>query len=110
MELSTYFEPVDTTIVDFQSREFHPTLGDCIAAYTEAGAFPEWKNARLALLGVKEDRGSVDNSGCAAAPDHIRRKLYRLAKPHADTSIVDLGNPAPRSATPTSPSSRRCTS
>ena len=92
MELSTYFEPIDTAIVDFQSREFHPMLGDNITAYTEHGSFPDWKDAHLVLLGVKEDRGSVDNPGCAAAPDHIRRCLYRLAKPHADTSVVDLGN------------------
>ena len=92
MELSTYFEPVDTAIVDFQSREFHPMLGDNIAAFTAPGAFPDWKNARLALMGVKEDRGSEDNPGCAAAPDLIRHRLYRLAKPHADTDIVDLGN------------------
>ena len=51
--------------------------------------------AHLALLGVKEDRGSVDNRGCAAAPDPIRHYLYRLAKPHADMHIVDLGNIAP---------------
>ena len=95
MELSTYFEPIDTTIVDFHSREFHPTLGDNIVAYTEKGRFPEWGSARLALLGVKEGRGSADNPGCAAAPDHIRHRLYRLAKPHADTSVVDLGNIVP---------------
>ena len=95
MELSTYFEPIDTAIVDFQSREFHPMLGDNITAYTEHGSFPDWKDAHLVLLGVKEDRGSVDNPGCAAAPDHIRHRLYRLAKPHADTSVVDLGNITP---------------
>lgn len=41
MELSTYFEPIDTAIVDFHSREFHPTLGDCVAAHTDVGAFPD---------------------------------------------------------------------
>ncbi len=95
MELSTYFEPIDTAVVDYHPREFHPMLGDNIATYVDRDAFPEWKNASLALLGVKEDRGSVDNPGCAAAPDLIRRRLYRLAKPHTDTSIVDLGNITP---------------
>lgn len=95
MELCTYFEPIDTEIVDFQSQEFRPMLGDDIVAFTEHGRFPELDEARIVLLGVKEDRGSVDNRGCAAAPDPIRHYLYRLAKPHADMHIVDLGNMAP---------------
>ena len=44
------------------------------------------------LVGVKEDRASVDGHGSAPAPDFIRRKLYRLSKPHADLTLVDLGN------------------
>ena len=39
MDLSTYFEPIDTAIVDFQSREFRSMLGDDILAYTERGRF-----------------------------------------------------------------------
>ena len=92
MELSTYFEPIDTAVVDYQSVPFRLTLGDCIDAYTTAGSMPDWKKAQLVLLGVKEDRASVDGHGSAPAPDFIRRKLYRLAKPHEDLHLVDLGN------------------
>ena len=95
MELSTYFEPIDTETVGFRSQEFRPMLGDDIAAYTERGRFPELDEAQLVLLGVKEDRGSMDNHGCAAAPDPIRHYLYHLAKPHEEMHIVDLGNIAP---------------
>ena len=99
MELSTYFEPIDTETVGFQSMEFRPMLGDDIAAYTERGHFPATDDVHLVLLGVKEDRASVDNKGCAAAPDPIRHYLYRLAKPHADMRIADLGNIAPGAET-----------
>ena len=92
MELSHYFEPVDTTVVGYRSEEFRPMLGDSIEAYTPETAFPDWQQARIVLLGVREDRASVDGRGCAAAPDHIRHYLYRLAKPHADLHIADLGN------------------
>ena len=92
MELSTYFEPIDTAVVDYQSVPFRLTLGDCIDAYTMVGSMPDWKKAQLVLLGVKEDRASVDGHGSAPAPDFIRRKLYRLAKPHEDLHLVDLGN------------------
>ena len=92
MDLSTYFEPIDSAIVDFQSREFRPMLGDEIHAYTERGHFPDIEEPQLVLIGVKEDRASMDNPGCAVAPDYIRHYLYRLAKPHPDTNLVDLGN------------------
>ena len=99
MELSTYFEPIDTGIVDYQSMEFRPMLGDDIIAYTEPGRFPNLDDVNLVLLGVKEDRASVENRGCAAAPDPIRHYLYRLAKPHADMHIADLGNIMPGAET-----------
>jgi len=67
-------------------------LGDSINAYTTAGSLPDWQQAPLVLLGVKEDRASVDGHGSAPAPDFIRRKLYQLAKPHEDLHLVDLGN------------------
>ena len=92
MELNNYFEPIDTAVIDYQSQEFRPMLGDSIDAYTAEGSFPDWRDARLVLLGVKEDRASVDGRGSAPAPDFIRRKLYRLAKPHQDLRLVDLGN------------------
>ena len=92
MNLSSYFEPIDTAVLDYQSKEFRPMLGDSISAYTEEGSFPDWEQAPLVLLGVQEDRASVEGKGSAAAPDHIRHYLYRLAKPHEDLHLVDLGN------------------
>ena len=95
MEISTYFTPIDTSVLDYRSDEFRPMLGDAIDAYVDEAAFPSLDGARMVLVGIEEDRGSVDNRGCAEAPDHIRHYLYRLAKPHDDVHLVDLGNIAP---------------
>lgn len=92
MDLSTYFEPIDMTAVGFRSEQFHPMLGDDIQAHTAEAGFPSLEGVRLALVGVPEDRASVYNRGCAAAPDQIRHYLYRLAKPHDDMQLADLGN------------------
>ena len=92
MELKTYFEPIDTAVVDYHSVEFRPMLGDTVEAYVPGGGFPDWQSARLVMLGVKEDRASVEGHGSAPAPDFVRRKLYRLAKPHENLHVVDLGN------------------
>jgi len=92
MDLSGYFEPIDSAVVDFHSEPFRPMLGDEIRAHTAEAGFPDLEGAQLALLGVKEDRGSVDNRGCAEGPDHVRHYLYRLARPNDETKLVDLGN------------------
>ena len=92
MDLSSYFEPIDSSTVDFQRREFRPMLGDNVHAHTETDGFPNIDTAQLVMLGVKEDRASIDNKGCSMAPDHIRHYLYRLAMPHPDFAMVDLGN------------------
>ncbi|MBR4505546.1 MAG: formimidoylglutamase [Bacteroidales bacterium] len=95
MDISTYFSPIDVSVVDYSSEEFRPMLGDAIDAYSAEGAFPSLEGARMVLLGIKEDRGSVENQGCGESPDHIRHYLYRLAKPHEDVHLVDLGNIMP---------------
>lgn len=95
MELNSYFEPIDPSVVDYRSQEFRPTLGDSIETYCPGGAFPDWRKASLVLLGVREDRASANGAGAAAAPDHIRHWLYRLARPHNELAMVDLGNIAP---------------
>ncbi len=95
MELSSYFEPIDSAVVDYYSVDFRPMLGDEINAYTDVTGFPDCADAEMVLLGVKEDRASVDNRGCAASPDHIRHYLYRLAKPYDGIRLADLGNIAP---------------
>ena len=92
MDIERYFEPIDDAVVDFEGEPFRPMLGDIIEAYRAGGVFPQWEHAPLVLLGVKEDRGSANAEGAALAPDYIRRKLYRLARPHEEMRLVDLGN------------------
>ncbi|MCY7410815.1 MAG: formimidoylglutamase [Chitinophagales bacterium] len=49
----------------------------------------------LAIIGIKEDRGSVQNVGSATSPDEIRKQLLQLAKFNTDLKIADLGNVEP---------------
>lgn len=56
------------------------------------GDIPDLEDVDLAIIGVKEDRKSVGNSGSAAAPDKIRRFLYSLDKSVYPLKLVDLGN------------------
>lgn len=94
MDLSPYFDPIDLESIEFASKPTFPQLGDNVIAYTE-GNFPDLQGIRLAIVGIMDDRNAANNSGCAQAPDEIRRKLYPLALPHLDTRIADLGNIKP---------------
>jgi formiminoglutamase len=55
----------------------------------------ELGNYKIAFLGVQEDRQSVENTGCAQAPDFIRHKLYRLKQGAFKSPFLDLGNLQP---------------
>jgi formiminoglutamase len=53
---------------------------------------PDYKNADIAIFGIKEERGTSTNQGCKEGPDEIRKKLYRLKRGSGKNNIVDLGN------------------
>ncbi|MBR4803997.1 MAG: formimidoylglutamase [Bacteroidales bacterium] len=92
MDLSTYFEPVSYDDIRLVHSDFFPNIGDRIQAYTTENGFPDIKKQHIALFGVCDDRRSVNNSGCDAAPDEVRKKFYNLSLPSYDMKIVDLGN------------------
>ncbi|MBS1491847.1 MAG: formimidoylglutamase [Bacteroidetes bacterium] len=88
MDLTLLFSPVDESVYasDFPVNSFFKN----IRVYTEK--IPNYKEAQLALLGVKEERGAPANQGTALAADEIRKKLYSLKKGTGAYNIVDLGN------------------
>ena len=92
MELIDFFEPIDTKIIDTEQEYLPGMLGGIINSYLEEGQFPSFENAQIAIIGVKEDRKSINNEGCALAPDYIRKYLYRLFNGAYKTDIIDLGN------------------
>jgi formiminoglutamase len=88
MDLTILFSPLDETLygAPYSSNSFFKN----IKVYGEK--MPDYKPAHLALFGIKEERGTQNNSGCAQAPDEIRKKLYPLKKGNGAYNIVDLGN------------------
>jgi len=88
MDLTILFSPIDESIysIDYPANSFFKN----IRVYAEK--MPDYKGAQIALIGVKEERGTAGNQGAAQGPDEIRRKLYRLKKGTGKYNIVDLGN------------------
>jgi arginase family enzyme len=88
MDISIYFQP---SLVDTET--YLPTqLGSQISRFTTSDNFPSLENKSIALIGVLEDRGSVNNSGTKNAPDLVRKYLYKLFSLTQNSAIVDLGN------------------
>lgn len=92
MSIAHYLSPIQPNSLGYYPSEFSVTLGSCITSHTPEEGCPDIPDDGLVLLGVGEDRGAENNAGCADAPDEIRRYLYKLAVPHADAAIADLGN------------------
>lgn len=95
MNLSDFLAPVNLDSLKpeqgFQSANF----GAVMSIYENQGSFPDLEGMNLALIGVEEDRFSINNEGCSQAPDHIRGYLYALNEGSFKSNIVDLGNIKP---------------
>ncbi|MCA4897342.1 MAG: formimidoylglutamase [Bacteroidota bacterium] len=88
MDLTILFSPIPEPIYSqpYPSNSFFKN----IRAYTEK--MPHYKDAHIAIIGVKEERGTSNNHGSSKGPDEIRKKLYALKKGTGAYRIVDLGN------------------
>ena len=92
MEISMFLEPVSEKCFAETTRPGKNTLGETIGIYRNEDNFPDLENVQLALLGIKEERGAVDNRGCGDGIDYIRKSLYQLFNHWEDLKIVDLGD------------------
>ena len=91
MDIEMYLEPVPDKCFENENI-IDGTLGKTMLVYREGASFPDLDGVRIALIGVGEDRGSLDNIGCSDAPDAIRKALYQLFDHHEDVRIADIGN------------------
>jgi arginase family enzyme len=89
MDISEFFEPVDAGTPDASGIL---RMGDKITTFSSPGDFPDYQEADIVLIGVKEDRNAYNNEGCALGPDYIRKYLYNLFPGSFELKITDLGN------------------
>ena len=87
MDLSIFFKPVEGNF-DGDKHSFQKTF-DIHALNT---GFPDLEDIDVAIIGVEEERGAVDNEGCAEGADEVRRFLYKLNVGGFSPRVVDLGN------------------
>ena len=88
MDLTILFSPLDEVL--YSAKYSNNSVFKSIKVYGEK--MPDYRSAHVAIFGIKEERGTQNNFGCARAPDEIRKKLYHLKKGAGAYNIVDLGN------------------
>jgi len=92
MSLSDFFSPVNPEKFKPKTGFYTSQLGLKTTFFSER--FPELEEGAydMAIIGVQDDRASVNNEGCALAPDYFREQFYTLHEGPYATKLVDLGN------------------
>src|SRR6478736_9928219 len=88
MDLTILFSPIDDSV--YSDITSPSSFFKNIRIFGDK--MPSYKDAHLAIFGIKESRGTKLNTGAANGPDEIRKKLYNLKKGNGSYRIVDLGN------------------
>ena len=92
MDIAIYFKPVDTAALITDSGFPGKRYASVIDIYDKEGNFPDLGDRDIALLGVNEDRGAINNEGSAYGPDVVRKHLYHLFVGNEQVRVADLGN------------------
>ncbi|MBE8713097.1 formimidoylglutamase [Sphingobacterium hungaricum] len=94
MSLADFLSPIQKSHYANNEQFNVAQLGSLIQAYEDA--FPDLENEetkpQLAIIGVEEDRGSVNNAGAKKSPEKVRKHLYHLYPGDYRVRIADLGN------------------
>lgn len=93
-DISHFFGPVPLESLQLPTPAHEQQFISLVNIHTPDG-FPDLENAHLAIIGVLEDRNSIDNAGSHLAPNEVRKYFYRLFGGSFNSKIVDLGNIAP---------------
>jgi len=92
MSLVDFFTPIDLKKITPKKGYYTSHLGMKIDHYSVNFPSLDENKPDIALIGVLEDRQSIDNSGCALGPDYVRERLYQLNEGGYTVKIADLGN------------------
>lgn len=94
MSLTDFFSPISLSDISCKDEYLNSQFGRVIQIYQDE--FPMWEEEanrpNLAIIGVEEDRASVNNKGTAKAPNAVRKHLYDLYQGDYKIKIADFGN------------------
>ena len=92
MNLGIFFDPLREELI-LPTDAAPMALAAYITPFVEA--FPDWRTADLALIGLNEWRGSAAGAPAHHGADAVRQRFYQLQKGTGPARLVDLGNLRP---------------
>jgi len=92
MDISLYFEPVSLDGYDFSKSTDKNRLGNILSIYHENSHFPDLEGIKMAIIGVMEERGALENIGCEAGANQVRDTFYSMHSHWENLKLADLGN------------------
>lgn len=90
--LQDYLAPVPESVLSAFETSHPQQLYSNLHIHREVEGIPDLRQIRLAIIGVLEDRGALENAGCDAGANLIRSYLYPLYMGRWQMPIGDLGN------------------
>jgi len=85
-----FFQPVSAEVIQYIQSLSSQTLGQKTVFHTETD-FPKLESAKIAIIGVLEDRGAGKNNETVDL-SFIRKEFYALFPGNWNAQIVDLGD------------------
>ncbi len=84
--------PVEDMAAAHTALQSDLSLGRKIRIHTKKDGIPDLKNVQIAIVGVMEGRGAVDNVGTGKSLEKVRKYLYQMFPGNWHLKIADLGN------------------
>ncbi len=87
-----YLNPISKNTLEELSLLPDVRFGTSISIHTEEFIPKITKEVNIVIIGVEEDRDSVNNKGTGSDFSEIRKELYKLYAGNWHLKIIDLGN------------------
>jgi arginase family enzyme len=84
--------PVEEIAVAHAVLQSDLSLGKNIKIHSKQDGLPDLEDIQIAILGITEGRGAVDNIGTGKGLDVIRKYMYQMFPGNWHMKIADLGN------------------
>jgi len=84
--------PVEEIAVAHTALQSDLSLGRKIRIHTKKDGLPDLKNIQIAIIGITENRGAVDNIGVGKGLEIIRKYFYQMFPGNWHLNLADLGN------------------
>ena len=85
-------KPVDDHLIVHNELMSSLILGNKIQIHTSKHGLPDLDTTRIVIIGIPENRNSIDYLGDELNLNEIRKSLYNLYPGNWSTEIADLGN------------------